>query len=85
MKQRIYIDTYIIGGCEGDEFSEWSIKLFDEFRQGMRIAFVSDIGFFCTSWHYLRCQFSDMKLSYMLMIQWFYYKSDILHDPYFQV
>jgi len=43
MKQRVYIDTSVIGGCEDDEFSEWSIKLFDEFRQGMRIAVVSDL------------------------------------------
>ena len=43
MKQRIYIDTSVIGGCEDNEFSEWSIKLFNEFRQGMRIAVVSDL------------------------------------------
>ena len=43
MRQRIYIDTSVIGGCEDDEFSEWSIRLFDEFRQGMRIAVVSDL------------------------------------------
>ena len=43
MKQRVYIDTSAIGGCEDDEFSEWSIKLFDEFRQGIRIAVISDL------------------------------------------
>jgi hypothetical protein len=43
MKQRIYIDTSVIGGCEDEEFSEWSIMLFEEFRQGIRIAVVSDL------------------------------------------
>ena len=26
MKQRIYIDTSVIGGCEDEVFTEWSIK-----------------------------------------------------------
>jgi len=43
MKQRIYIDTSVIGGCEDEEFSKWSIQLFEEFRQGVRIAVVSDL------------------------------------------
>jgi len=43
MKQRIYIDTSVIGGCEDEEFSQWSIQLFKEFRQGLRIAVVSDL------------------------------------------
>lgn len=43
MKQRIYIDTSVIGGCEDEEFSQWSIQLFEEFRQGLRIAVVSDL------------------------------------------
>jgi len=43
MKQRIYIDTSVIGGCEDGVFSEWSVKLFEEFRQGLRIAVVSDL------------------------------------------
>jgi len=43
MKQRIYIDTSVIGGCEDEEFSKWSIQLFDEFREGLRIAVVSDL------------------------------------------
>ena len=42
-KQRIYIDTSVIGGCEDEEFSEWSGKLFNEFRQDLKIAVVSDI------------------------------------------
>ena len=43
MKQRIYIDTSVIGGCEDEEFSVWSIQLFDEFRQGLKIAVISDL------------------------------------------
>ena len=43
MIQRIYIDTSVIGGCEDDEFREWSIQLMEEFRQGLRIAVISDL------------------------------------------
>ncbi len=43
MKQRIYIDTSVVGGCEDEEFSMWSIQLFEEFRQGSRIAIISDL------------------------------------------
>ena len=43
MKQRIYIDTSVIGGCEDEECSVWSIQLFEEFRRGLRIAVVSDL------------------------------------------
>ena len=43
MKQRVYIDTSVIGGCEDKEFSHWSVRLFQEFRQGLRIAVVSDL------------------------------------------
>jgi len=43
MKQRIYIDTSVIGGCEDEEFSRWSNLLFDEFRGERYIAVVSDL------------------------------------------
>ncbi len=43
MKQRIYIDTPVIGSCEDEEFSRWSIQLFEEFQRGLRIAVVSDL------------------------------------------
>jgi len=43
MKQRIYLDTSVIGGCEDEEFSKWSIKLFEDLRQGLKIAVVSDL------------------------------------------
>ena len=32
MKQRVYIDTSVIGGCFDSEFKEWSNKLFDDFK-----------------------------------------------------
>jgi hypothetical protein len=43
MKQRVYIDTSVIGGCFDIEFQEWSNQLFNEFRIGMKIAVISDI------------------------------------------
>jgi len=41
-KQRIYIDTSVIGGCFDEEFAEWSNLLFDEFKKGNKIAVISD-------------------------------------------
>jgi len=41
--QRIYIDTSVVGGCFDIEFKEWSEKLFEEFRNGKKIAVISDI------------------------------------------
>lgn len=43
MKQKIYIDTSVIGGCFDIEFKEWSLKLFDEFKNGIKTAEISDI------------------------------------------
>ncbi len=43
MKPRIYIDTSVIGGCFDSEFEEWSNKLFDDFKNGRKIAVISDI------------------------------------------
>ena len=43
MKQRVYIDTSVIGGCFDKEFEEWSIRLFDDFKAGKRIAVISDV------------------------------------------
>ena len=43
MTAHIYIDTSVIGGCIDQEFKEWSIKLFDEFKDGKKIAVISDI------------------------------------------
>lgn len=43
MKQRVYVDTSAVGGCEDEEFSIWSVQLFEEFRQSLRIAVISDL------------------------------------------
>ena len=43
MKQRVYIDTSVIGGCYDQEFKEWSNRLFEDFKAGKSIAVVSDI------------------------------------------
>lgn len=43
IKPRIYIDTSVIGGCFDSEFKEWSDKLFEEFKTGIKIAIISDI------------------------------------------
>ena len=43
MKQRIYIDTSVIGGCFDAEFSEWSKALFKEFAEGSKIVVVSNL------------------------------------------
>lgn len=43
MTTRVYIDTSVIGGCIDQEFKEWSIKLFEEFKNGKKIAVISDI------------------------------------------
>jgi hypothetical protein len=43
MKQRVYIDTSVIGGCFDSEFEEWSNKLFEDFKTGKKIAVLSDI------------------------------------------
>jgi hypothetical protein len=43
MKQRVYIDTSVIGGCFDSEFKEWPNKLFDDFISGKKVAVVSDI------------------------------------------
>lgn len=43
MITQVYIDTSVIGGCIDQEFKEWSVKLFDEFNNGIKIAVISDI------------------------------------------
>lgn len=42
---RVYIDTSVIGGYFDEEFREWSILLFEEFRKGQKTAIVSDVTF----------------------------------------
>jgi hypothetical protein len=43
MKQKVSIDTSVIGGFFDPEFEEWSNRLFDDFKSGKRIAVISDI------------------------------------------
>ena len=43
MRQRIYLDTSVIGGYLDKEFQEWSKQLFAEFKAGEKIAVISDI------------------------------------------
>ena len=43
MRQRIYLDTSVIGGYLDKEFQECSRKLFEEFKTGKKIAVISDI------------------------------------------
>ena len=43
MKQRIYIDTSIVGGYFDEEFKEATIKLFDRLENGEIIFVVSDL------------------------------------------
>ena len=38
MRQRIYLDTSVIGGYIDKEFQVWSRQLFDEFKTGKKIA-----------------------------------------------
>lgn len=40
---RVYVDTSVIGGCLDKEFAEWSLRLMEEFRNGRKIAVLSDI------------------------------------------
>ena len=45
MRQRVYIDTSVIGGCFDDEFQAWSNQLFNEISKGQVIAVISDITY----------------------------------------
>ncbi|MCK4528453.1 PIN domain protein [candidate division WOR-3 bacterium] len=43
VKDRIYIDTSVIGGCFDEEFSEYSKLLFNDFITGNKIMVISNI------------------------------------------
>jgi len=43
MKFKIYTDTSVFGGCYDEEFSKWSMKLIDEFKNGKNILVLSDL------------------------------------------
>lgn len=45
MKPRIYTDTSVLGGCEDEEFAEYSVRLMKSFTQGDRILVVSSLTF----------------------------------------
>ena len=39
----VYTDTSVIGGCFDDEFKEWSLALFEEFKSGIKLMMLSDL------------------------------------------
>ena len=43
MKQRVYIDTSVIGGCFDKEFQRSSLDLIDQINSKIRIGVISDI------------------------------------------
>lgn len=43
MKQRVYIDTSVTGGCFDNEFAEASLALFKEFENGLKICVFSSM------------------------------------------
>lgn len=40
---KVYADTSTIGGCFDEEFKEWSIALFEEFKAGIKFIMLSDL------------------------------------------
>lgn len=40
---KVYADTSTIGGCFDEEFKEWSIALFEEFKVGTKFIMLSDL------------------------------------------
>ncbi len=43
MKFRIYTDTSVLGGCEDEEFAEYSIRLLQAFVRGERVLVLSSL------------------------------------------
>src|SRR5215210_4718839 len=43
MRRRIYTDTSAVGGCLDEEFSSYSVQLFDRFRAGRDTLVLSDL------------------------------------------
>ena len=39
----VYSDTSTIGGCFDEEFQQWSVALFDEFKTGVKRPMLSDL------------------------------------------
>jgi hypothetical protein len=40
---KVYADTSTIGGCFDIEFKEWSLALFEEYKQGIKTMMLSDL------------------------------------------
>ena len=40
---KVYADTSTIGGCFDIEFKEWSLALFEEYKQGVKTIMLSDL------------------------------------------
>ncbi len=40
---KVYTDTSTIGGCFDEEFKEWSVALFEEFKAGIKLIMLSDL------------------------------------------
>ena len=43
MMIKIYVDTSVFGGCFDAEFEEWSNKLMEEFKLGLKVIVISDL------------------------------------------
>jgi hypothetical protein len=43
MKLRIYTDTSVLGGCEDEEFAEYSVKLMENFVRGDLVLVLSSL------------------------------------------
>lgn len=43
MKIRIYTDTSVLGGCEDEEFAEYSVRLMEGFVRGERVLVLSNL------------------------------------------
>ncbi|HEX8460570.1 MAG TPA: hypothetical protein VF623_04045 [Segetibacter sp.] len=39
----VYSDTSTVGGCFDEEFQEWSVALFEEFKAGVKLLMLSDL------------------------------------------
>ena len=42
-KQRVYVDTSVLGGCFDLEFEQWSKRLLEAFRRGEYLAILSSV------------------------------------------
>ena len=40
---RVYTDTSVFGGCFDIEFEEWSNRLIEEFKLGLKVVVISDL------------------------------------------